>query len=115
MGKTKVVIRYDKLEYCVELMRALAHPLRLKLLEFIDLEGKTHVRKIYRTLELEQSITSQHLGVLRKAGVLKFEKEGKFKYYSINYDIVDRARKAVDNFLARESMWLESGQRAKKV
>ncbi len=106
MGKTKIVIRYDKLDYCVELMRALAHPLRLKLLEFIDGEGKTHVRKIYRTLELEQSITSQHLGVLRNAGVLKFEKEGKFKYYSIDYDVVSRANRAVNNFLKKEQSWL---------
>ncbi len=111
MGKTKVVIRYEKLGYCVELMRALAHPLRLKLLEFIDGEGKTHVRKIYRTLELEQSITSQHLGVLRKAGVLKFEKEGKFKFYSINYELVARVNKAVDRFLDRENAWLEKKEK----
>ena len=36
MRDTKVVINSQKLDYSCELMRALAHPLRLKILSFID-------------------------------------------------------------------------------
>ena len=99
MRNTKVIFNSEKLNYSCELMRALAHPLRLKILEFIDQKGEINVNKIYNTLELEQSITSQHLKVLRLAGVVTYEKEGKFMNYSINYDILKKAEYAVNRFL----------------
>ena len=100
MRRTKVTFDNGRLQYSCELMRALAHPLRLKILEFIDKHEVSHVNKIYNTLKLEQSITSQHLRILRLAGVVSAEKKGKFITYSINYDVVKRASKAVNNFVA---------------
>ena len=70
MKQTKVRFSSDKLNYSCNLMRALAHPLRLKILEYIDQKGETNVNKIYRELQIEQSITSQHLKILRLAGVV---------------------------------------------
>lgn len=99
MRKTKVTFSAEKLAYSSELMRALAHPLRLKILEFIDKHGQIHVNKIYNTMGLEQSITSQHLRILRLAGVVHTERDGKFVIYSIDYTVVDRAQRAVKKFL----------------
>ncbi len=99
MRRTKVTFDSDKLHYSCELMRALAHPLRLKILEFIDKNSVINVNKIYNTLKLEQSITSQHLGILKSAGVVNATKNGKFVLYSINYACVRKAKKAVDNYL----------------
>lgn len=45
MKGTKVTFETDKLEYASELMRALAHPLRLKILEFIDQNETINVNK----------------------------------------------------------------------
>lgn len=104
MKKIKVTINPDGLRVASELMRALAHPLRLRILEFIDKNDKINVNKIYNTLKIEQSITSQHLRVLRLAGVVDVIKDGKFMHYSINYDIVKRAEIAVNNFLAKEKV-----------
>lgn len=101
MRETKVTFSSEKLNYSSELMRALAHPLRMKILEYIDGSGKTQVNKIYNNLGIEQSITSQHLKILRLAGVVNAQKEGKFIHYTINYDIVARAVKAVNNFLGK--------------
>lgn len=101
MRKTKVTFDNEKLQYSSELMRALAHPLRIRILQFIDSNGSINVNKIYHTLQIEQSITSQHLKILRLAGVLSASKEGKFVQYSINYDIVGKAVKAVNNFLRK--------------
>lgn len=98
MRRTKVTFDSGKLQYSCELMRALAHPLRLKILEFIDHNGPIHVNKIYNTLRLEQSITSQHLRIMRLAGVVTAEKNGKYITYSINYDVVQKASIAVHNF-----------------
>lgn len=101
MKQTKVRFSSDKLNYSCNLMRALAHPLRLKILEFIDQKGETNVNKIYHQLQIEQSITSQHLKILRLAGVVIGRREGKKVYYTINYPVVERASKAVDRFLGK--------------
>ena len=101
MKETKVRFSSEKLEYSCNLMRALAHPLRLKILEYIDAYGETNVNRIYRTLEIEQSITSQHLKILRLAGVVNARREGKKVHYTINYQVIVKADRAVQNFLAQ--------------
>lgn len=101
MRKTKVVFNNEKLQVSSELMRALAHPLRLKILEFIDKHGTINVNKIYNTLKLEQSITSQHLRILKGAGVVSSIRDGKFIKYTIEYPIIERAQNAVNNFLRK--------------
>ncbi len=101
MRKTKVTFNNEKLQISSEILRALAHPLRLRILEFIDLKGTTNVNKIYNYLKIEQSITSQHLKVLRLAGIVKQKKDGKFIHYSIEYSLVDQAVNAINNYLEK--------------
>ncbi|MBK7232362.1 MAG: helix-turn-helix transcriptional regulator [Saprospiraceae bacterium] len=101
MKKTKVTFNAVKLDYSCELMRALAHPLRLQILQFIDSQGNVNVNKIYNSLKIEQSVTSQHLSILRLAGVIFTEKNGKYVHCHINYECVDRAQIAVANFLGK--------------
>ncbi len=101
MKQTKVRFSSDKLNYSCNLMRALAHPLRLKILEYIDDKGETSVNKIYHTLQIEQSITSQHLKILRLAGVVQGRRDGKKVFYTINYQVVKKAGMAVDRFLGK--------------
>ena len=101
MKKTRVRFQFDKLQYSATLVKALAHPLRLKILEYIDSQGTINVNKIYSTLNIEQSVTSQHLSLLKIAGVVSCTKDGKFMHYHINYDIVAKAERAVNIFLGR--------------
>jgi predicted transcriptional regulator len=101
MKKIKVTFNPIQLDYSCELMRALAHPLRLRILEFIDRNGTVNVNKIYSNLNIEQSVTSQHLSILRLTGVISTEKTGKFVHCSINYDCLVKAEKAVNNFLGK--------------
>lgn len=101
MRKAKVNINDDKLQVSSEILRALAHPLRMKILEFIDQNEVINVNKIYNTLKLEQSITSQHLRILRAAGLVETEREGKFIHYKVDYDKLSNAVKAVGNFLEK--------------
>ncbi len=82
-----------------EITRALSHPLRLAILEFIDTHPDTNVNSIYRFLRIEQSVASQHLKILKQANIVEADKEGKYVRYRINYDRVDRTVKAVNNFL----------------
>ncbi len=103
MRKAKVSIDNDKLQVSSEILRALAHPLRMKILQFIDQNGVINVNKIYNTLKLEQSITSQHLRILRLAGLVDTHREGKFIHYSIDYDKLSNAVGAIDSFLQKST------------
>ena len=99
MRKARVNINNEKLQTSAEILRALAHPLRLKILSFIDQNGTINVNKIYNTLKLEQSITSQHLRILRMAGLVDTQRDGKFIHYSIEYPKIANAVKAINKFL----------------
>jgi DNA-binding transcriptional ArsR family regulator len=70
-------------------IRALAHPLRLSMIQFIDKHGEINVNKIYHQLKLEQSITSQHLRILRTARLVTTRRDGKRIYYSVDYDAIN--------------------------
>ena len=102
MKNTKVNIDNQKLELSSEILRALAHPLRLKIVEFIDQNKRINVNKIYNTLKLEQSITSQHLKILRDAEILETKRTDKYIFYNLNYSRIENSMIAVKNFLAKQ-------------
>ncbi|HKK79276.1 MAG TPA: metalloregulator ArsR/SmtB family transcription factor [Phaeodactylibacter sp.] len=99
MRKTDVKVDVDRLQVSSEVLRAVAHPLRMKILEFIDRNEEINVNKIYNTLGLEQSITSQHLRILRQVNLVHTEREGKYIHYSINYDKLGDAVDSIQHFL----------------
>lgn len=94
----KANLNPEKLNTASELLRALAHPLRLKILDFLDKNKNINVNKIYNTLKLEQSITSQHLRVLRSAGLTETDKDGKYIHYQVNYDKIEKTMESIRNF-----------------
>jgi len=105
MNEAQVRFSSNELSSSTELIRALAHPLRLKILEFIDQNDVFKVNAIYNHLNIEQSLTSQHLKILRLAGVVDAEKNGKYMHYKINYDVVSRVQKAVAKFIKAETKY----------
>lgn len=66
--------------------RAINNKLRQQILKAIDEQGQITVTELYQKLFLEQSVASQHLAVLRKAGFVKTTRKKKFVYYSVNTD-----------------------------
>jgi DNA-binding transcriptional ArsR family regulator len=86
----------ENLRLSSDILRALAHPLRMQILEYIDKSKSVNVNKIYTSLGLEQSITSQHLRILRQAGIVTTDRVGKFIYYLVDYDRVQEAARAAD-------------------
>ncbi|MES1214657.1 MAG: metalloregulator ArsR/SmtB family transcription factor [Bacteroidota bacterium] len=77
-------------------LRAINHKLRQQILKLIDEHGRVTVTELYVKMRLEQSVASQHLAILRKAGFVKTVRDGKFIYYSVNIDRMDE----VNQFLA---------------
>jgi DNA-binding transcriptional ArsR family regulator len=65
--------------------RAINHPLRRQMLELLHQNARMTVTEVFIKLRLEQSVASQHLAILRKAAMVNTERQGKFIFYSVNY------------------------------
>jgi ArsR family transcriptional regulator, virulence genes transcriptional regulator len=81
-------------------LRAVNHKLRQQILKLIDEEGKITVTELYVKLRLEQSVASQHLAILRKAGFVNTARDGKFIYYSVNVNRIKELNKFTDELLS---------------
>lgn len=80
------------------IMRAITHPLRLKIISFIDKHRSVSVHKLYTGLNLDQSIASQQLHILRSANLVRTQRDGKFVYYQINYTTLARVNGLIEEF-----------------
>lgn len=80
-------------------LRSVNHKLRQQILKLIDEHGKVTVTEIYVKLRLEQSVASQHLAILRKAGFVKTDRDGKFIYYSVNTKRLEELNKFVQELV----------------
>ena len=67
------------------ILRSINHKLRQQIIKLLDEHVKMTVTELYVKLRLEQSVASQHLAILRRAGIVSTSREGKFIYYSVNY------------------------------
>ncbi|MBA2745805.1 MAG: helix-turn-helix transcriptional regulator [Flavisolibacter sp.] len=81
------------------ILRAVNHKLRQQMLKLIHLNNKMTVTEIYVKLRLEQSVASQHLAILRKAGFVTTVRDGKFIFYSVNYKRLDQVHSIVNDLL----------------
>lgn len=80
-------------------LRAVNHKLRQQILKQIDEHGRMTVTELYVKLRLEQSVASQHLAILRKAGFVNTDRDGKFIYYSVNANRLKEVNQFVDELL----------------
>lgn len=67
---------------------------RLKILHFIDVNGKVCVCDIENSFEMIQSRISRHLKILKEAGFLRVQREGRWAYYSIRTPL-DKFRQSI--------------------
>jgi len=75
-----------ELKKAAMIYRAINHNLRQDIVRLIHNSGGITVTEIYRKLNLEQSVASQHLAILRRAGFVRTERDRRFIYYKVNYD-----------------------------
>ncbi len=81
--------KLKELEKQSELLKAIAHPIRLCIVNGLLSEKGCNVTKIYGCLELPQSTVSQHLAKLKNAGIVEGRRNGlQVKYYVVNEDVI---------------------------
>ncbi len=66
-----------------EILKALAHPVRLKIVSGLLCKAECNVTRMVTALGLPQSTVSQHLAILKSKGILKIRKDGVKTCYSI--------------------------------
>lgn len=80
-------------------LRAVNHKLRQQIMKLIHQKEKITVTEIYVKLRLEQSVASQHLAILRKAGFVNTTRDGKFIYYAVNHQRLADVQKFANDLL----------------
>lgn len=92
-------INIQNLKKAALVLRALNHKLRQQILTLIDSEKKITVTEIYVKLRLEQSVASQHLAILRRAGIVITQRDGKFIYYTFNHKRIEEINVFIDELI----------------
>ena len=84
-------------ERLAERLRALGHPVRLAIVRALA-EQECCCGDVCRTLPLAQSTISQHLKVLRDAGLLTYGRDGVRSCYGLDPKGFEEVRRAVEEF-----------------
>ena len=72
---------FEAFTIAAEMLKAMAHPMRINIVSFLGDNQKLTVTEIYERLGIEQAVTSHHLGILKSKGVLTSTRDGKNTYY----------------------------------
>ena len=95
-GGKDIQLNYADLRKAVLVLRAVNHKLRQRIIDLLEDNETMTVTDIYIKLRLEQSVASQHLAILRRAGVVLTERQGKFIYYSLDKDRLAQISRLVE-------------------
>jgi DNA-binding transcriptional ArsR family regulator len=80
------VLTSEQLDKASIILKAIAHPMRIAILNQLDGGKELSVTEIHEALGIEQSATSHHLGILKDKGVLASRRDGKNTYYFIRHE-----------------------------
>ena len=91
----------DSLARAARLLKVLGHPARLQILHIIEVEEKT-VTTVQEHLGLTQAMTSQHLKILREAGLIQRRRQGTSIFYRVT---ADQGKEMLHSLRDCEELW----------
>jgi predicted transcriptional regulator len=98
MGLTKTEIFSDKQNKLAVMMKALAHPARIAIIQQLIRSNACICGELVDELGLAQATISQHLKELKNAGLIKGTIEGTSVCYCIDEKMWKQYRKEMENF-----------------
>ena len=81
------------------IFKALAAPARITMIQLLKNRALC-VGALAKILGITPGAVSQHLGILKDAGLVEAEKRGYFMHYHVNSKTLDRWKEALEQFLA---------------
>ncbi len=78
-------ISADKMLTAIAMLKVIAHPVRLSVVDLLSRNPRMTVMEIQEELGLEQAVASHHLTLMEDKGVLVSEREGRHKYVSLRF------------------------------
>lgn len=90
-----------KFEMKVKVLKALSHPIRLKIIDLLK-DGRRCVCEIQPNVNHGQSNLSQHLKILKDANIITQEKEGPKVFYEVKYEEVFEILKLTETVVDKQ-------------
>jgi len=84
----KIQIQIEQLEQASSKLRAMAHPMRIAIIDLLHDGNTMSVTEIYKKLKIEQAAASHHLNILKNKGVLASRRDGKKIFYSLKNQVL---------------------------
>jgi len=110
LGRAGRRMRQQLSEFKADFFKALAHPLRVSILDALR-DGELTVNEISQRFDVEQANTSQQLAVLRNRNIVVTRKEGANVYYSVSdksiFKLLDAAKEIFNHHLVGVRSMLE--------
>ena len=91
MGKAKTALFTDRQNILADMAKALAHPARIAILEYLMTKGSCVCGDIVNELPLSQSTVSQHLRAMKEVGIIRGNIEGTYVCYCLDEDCCQEA------------------------
>lgn len=83
MKTLNIRLEVEKLDKVAHILKAVAHPVRIQVIDLLDQATELTVTEIYEKVGVEQSLISHHLTKMKDRGVLTTRRDGKNIYYSL--------------------------------
>jgi len=104
--KKQPSLTHDK-QRLAQMLKALGNPVRFQIVEFLATNNMCITNDIVRNTPLAQSTVSQHLKVLREAGLIRGEIEGPATCYCLDPQGFAWLKEQIGNWLAESEMVCE--------
>jgi DNA-binding transcriptional ArsR family regulator len=97
MATLQYTINKEKLEKAAYILKTVAHPTRLAIVDLLNLNSRLNVNELTDILGVEQSLLSHHLITMKLKGILRSEKEGQCVYYSLKEKDITKLIECIEN------------------
>jgi DNA-binding transcriptional ArsR family regulator len=87
----------EKFEKAAFILKTVAHPMRLAIVELLTENDKLSVNEICLKLQSEQSLVSHHLINMKLKGILQSSRDGQFVNYSLKLKEINNLLECIEN------------------
>ncbi len=87
----------QKLSKAAFILKAIAHPIRLLIIEKLQKNEEMSVSELCNELNCEQSLMSHHLMGLKLKGLLSSKRDGKTQLYSLKEKNIVKVLECIEN------------------